>query len=93
MLSVGYTLWLEPLQCCMYLPHVGTHVRELSLSKGLVNCKLAVNNPGHLDKLYELCRAGGLAVPSYEKGKYFTSVQYRFTLLWIEYMYYVPNNS
>jgi hypothetical protein len=67
----------------MYLRHVGTHVRELSLSKELVESKLAVNNPCHLDKLYELCRAGGLAVPSYEKGKYFTSVQYKSTFLWM----------
>jgi hypothetical protein len=79
MLSVGNTLWLEPLQCCRYLPYVGVHVREHSLSKKVVNCGLAVDNPGHIDKLYELCRAGGLAVPSYEKGKYFTSVQYRHT--------------
>jgi hypothetical protein len=67
----------------MYLPNVGTHVRELSLSKQLVDCKLAVSNPCHLDKLYELCRAGGVAVPIYEKGKYFTSVQYKSTLLWM----------
>ena len=79
MLSVGSTLWLEPLECCSYLPSLGKRVRELSLSKELVNCKLAVKNPHHLDKLYELCRAGGLGVPSYEKGKYFTTVQYRQT--------------
>lgn len=78
----------------LHVPASCRHTYEgIILSKELVKCKLAVNNPGHLDKLYELCRAGGLAVHSYEKGKYFTSVQYRFTLLWIEYMYYVPNNS
>jgi hypothetical protein len=69
-----YTLWLDPLECCSYLTSLGTHVIELSLGKELVKCGLAVSNPSHLNKLYEMCLAGGLAVPSYKKGKYFIRV-------------------
>jgi hypothetical protein len=75
MLSAGNTLWLNPLECRSYLSSVDTHVLELSLSKELVKCKLAVSNPSHLNKLYELCHAGGLAVPSYEKGKHLISAR------------------
>jgi hypothetical protein len=71
MLSAGNTLWLEPLECRNYLTSLDTHVVELSLSKELVKCGFGVSNPGHLKKLYQLCHAGGLAVPTYEKGKYF----------------------
>jgi hypothetical protein len=70
-LSAGYTLWLEPLEYRNYLTSLDTYVVELSLSKELVKCGFGVSNPGHLKKLYELCHAGGLAVPTYEKGKYF----------------------
>jgi hypothetical protein len=75
MLSAGNTLWLEPLEYRTYLASLDTHVVELSLSKELVRCRFGVNNPGHLKKLYELCHAGGLAVPSYEKGKYFCDLE------------------
>jgi hypothetical protein len=75
-LSAGDTLWLDPLEYRSYLSSVDTHVLELSLSKELVKCRLAVENPSHLNKLYELCHAGGLSVPNYEKGKYLISTCY-----------------
>jgi hypothetical protein len=71
MLSAGYSLWLEPLEYRNYLTSLDTYVVELSLSKELVKCGFGVSNPDHLKKLYELCHAGGMAVPTYEKGKYF----------------------
>ncbi|XP_069700482.1 putative ATP-dependent RNA helicase TDRD12 [Periplaneta americana] len=67
MLSAKNTLWLDPLECRSYLSSVDTQVMEFSLSKELVKCKLAVSNPDHLTKLYELCRMGKLAIPNYEK--------------------------
>ncbi|KAJ4433877.1 hypothetical protein ANN_16190, partial [Periplaneta americana] len=69
MLSAKNTLWLDPLECRSYLSSVDTQVMEFSLSKELVKCKLAVSNPDHLTKLYELCRMGKLAIPNYEKGE------------------------
>ncbi|PSN55645.1 hypothetical protein C0J52_21816 [Blattella germanica] len=55
-LSLGSTIWVDPLKCCTFLESMKATVTELSFSKELLNSKLAVKNPDHVNNLLKLSK-------------------------------------
>ena len=68
LLSLGNTLWLDPLISCSHLKNVDTVVTEVSLRTELLNSKLAVENPDHMKTLLNLCKQAQIEIPDYQKG-------------------------
>ena len=68
-LRLGLTLWLEPLVHQVTLKNIGT-ANDLVIRQEFLANKLAVANPDHIPKLYELCR-GKTEIPESIMRKYF----------------------
>ncbi|KAJ9589011.1 hypothetical protein L9F63_017706, partial [Diploptera punctata] len=61
-LSLGNTLWLDPLKCCSHLGTLDAHVTEVSLRSELLKSQLAVDNPKHVKNLLKMCRQAQMQI-------------------------------
>ncbi|CAC5374487.1 TDRD12 [Mytilus coruscus] len=65
-LSTENTLWLDPLVEEIELTAVGTKVHKMYVRSELLKNGFAVDNPKHLQNLYELCK-GKIKIPDINK--------------------------
>ncbi|XP_076111418.1 uncharacterized protein LOC143079744 isoform X2 [Mytilus galloprovincialis] len=65
-LSMENTLWLDPLVEEIELTAVGTKVHKMYVRSELLKNGFAVDNPKHLQNLYELCK-GKIKIPDINK--------------------------
>ncbi|XP_014677019.1 PREDICTED: putative ATP-dependent RNA helicase TDRD12 isoform X5 [Priapulus caudatus] len=61
-MTLGNTLWLEPLVKRNYLPSIKVFTNEFNVRKEILKQGLGVDNPSHLEDLYEKCE-GILSLP------------------------------
>lgn len=64
-LALKDKIWVDPLEVYRKLINVPSHVVTRSIRIDLLRENLAVDNPKHVDKLYDLCLRSGLqdAIP------------------------------
>ncbi|XP_065335064.1 putative ATP-dependent RNA helicase TDRD12 [Cloeon dipterum] len=66
-LSLGETLWLDPMECVQASASKDTHVKVFSFAERLIQVKVAVANKKHLQKLKQLCDEAKIALPELKK--------------------------
>lgn len=70
---MGGSLWVDPLECRQHLNNIDSPAIHFSFRSRLLQCNLALENPSHVTKLYNLCKQGGLELPDYSQGNSMTS--------------------
>lgn len=61
-LVIGRSIWLDPFGCYRYFDYLKEHYLKFSISKYLLENKLAVKNEYHLKNLFDKCKEAGLEI-------------------------------
>lgn len=76
-LSLGSSLWLDPVECTDILPINKITMVKFSLREDILKSKHAVENPDHIPNLRKLCSKAGIQIGLFIlwtlKCKFFTS--------------------
>lgn len=65
MLSLGSSLWLDPVECIDILPINKITMVKFSLREDMLKNKHAVQNPDHIPNLRKLCSKAGIETGLY----------------------------
>lgn len=76
-LTLGSSLWLDPVECTDFLPINKITLVKFSLRDDILKSKHAVENPDHIPNLRKLCSKAGIQIGLYIiwtlKCSFFTS--------------------